>query len=971
MSIKPAKPGADWDLTSLATSIGEPVTAAGNTPIRLDDPTVFWYVESGALDIFLVNDDGDDTPSALRHMFRLGETRLAFGVNGAGAGLAAIARGVPGSRVRRIDSSRVTASEVERAVAEQVDAWITDFGAAVAYQIEPRPLPDVIATVTDDIRTLPGQVVSTRADQVVWIDCHAAGTYLGIEVVEAGDTGLIPITSDTWLVVDTSVRLVGASSIQLSGDGRLLHALADFHGLVLRAEQLNRRLLLADEVNLQTERVIYRREAEQRARRELLAVLGTRDDDQIPAEPPIYAALKIVGAHEGISFDDYPLVRPGGEPTLEQIVAPAGVRCRKVRLDRDQRWWMGDSGAMLGFRADDGRPVALIPSTVGRYRSVDPATGRSRYVTASRAGELSEHAWFLYRPFHKGDAVTLRELVRVAGKNTISDTIRFAGAGLLAALMALVPAIVLGKLVDWAIPSASVSMLVQICCVLASFAVLGGLLQMLQGTALMRVEARVSARLAAAAWDRVLDLPPSFFQQYTAGDLLMRLSAFQTLRDQIAGAAMSASLAVIFLLPVFALLFLYSVPLAWASITVAIVGIVLTSCVGLLQVAPQRRRYAAARRISGELFQFINGLHKIRSAGAEGNAFASWARNYRQQQHARLQIGRMNEHLAAFSAALPALVGAALFAVSVAEGADGLNVADFLVIFAASLVFYRAVVGIGRSFETIAAAVPAYEQIRPILDAIPDHGFEGASTVELSGAIRFDRVSFRYDDDGPLILNDVSIHARPGEFVAVVGESGAGKSTLLRLALGLQRPHAGAVFFDDRDLEHIDKRQVRRQMGVVVQDVPLQPGNILENIIGISDDLSVDDAWRAARLADLEYDIVAMPMGMFTPVGDNAATFSGGQIQRIRIAAALVRNPRILLLDEATSWLDADSQSRVMRGIESLAATRIVIAHRLSTIRNADRIYVLQRGRVVQEGSFDELLQREGPFRALAQRQMV
>ena len=232
-------------------------------------------------------------------------------------------------------------------------------------------------------------------------------------------------------------------------------------------------------------------------------------------------------------------------------------------------------------------------------------------------------------------------------------------------------------------------------------------------------------------------------------------------------------------------------------------------------------------------------------------------------------------------------------------------------------------------------------------------------------------MSFRYTDDGPLIIDDVSIRARPGEFVAIVGESGAGKSTLLRLALGIEEPTGGGVYYDGRELAHLDRHSLRRQIGVVMQDGALRSGNILDNIIGVGDDLTIDDAWRAARLADVERDIAAMPMEMFTVVGDNSSTFSGGQIQRIRIAAALVREPRIMFLDEATSWLDARSQAQVMRDIESLAATRIVIAHRLSTIRKAERIYVLQDGRVVQEGRFNELFETEGPFRDLMQRQMV
>jgi ATP-binding cassette subfamily C protein len=390
-----------------------------------------------------------------------------------------------------------------------------------------------------------------------------------------------------------------------------------------------------------------------------------------------------------------------------------------------------------------------------------------------------------------------------------------------------------------------------------------------------------------------------------------------------------------------------------------------------LQIAPLRRRYAAERRLAGELFQFMNGMSKLRSAGAEASAFASWARGYREQHVAGMQIARLNEHLVAFSAAVPALVGAALFGVAVWQGSGQTAVGDFLVVYSVSMTFYTAIAALGRSLEAIATVVPGYEQVKPIFDAVPDGRVRGTTPAELSGDILFDHLSFRYTDDSPLILDDVSIHARPGEFVAIVGESGAGKSTLLRLALGLEEQSGGGIYYDGHDLVHLDRHSVRRQIGVVMQDGNLHPGNLLDNIIGVGDDLTIDDAWRAARLADVDKDIAAMPMEMFTIVGDSSSTFSGGQIQRIRIAAALVRDPRIVFLDEATSWLDAKSQAQVMQSIESVSATRIVIAHRLSTIRKAERIYVLQAGRVVQEGSFDELFQSEGPFRDLVQRQMI
>ena len=304
-------------------------------------------------------------------------------------------------------------------------------------------------------------------------------------------------------------------------------------------------------------------------------------------------------------------------------------------------------------------------------------------------------------------------------------------------------------------------------------------------------------------------------------------------------------------------------------------------------------------------------------------------------------------------------------------GRETITVGDFFVVYLLFMLFLTGVSRLGASFSAVAAIIPALEQVRPFLTEIPETSVDGEPVETLGGEIVFDHVSFQYDPDGPLILDDVSIHARPGEFIAIAGESGAGKSTLFQLALGLGQPSAGAVYYDGRDLKHLNIKQVRRQIGAVPQKVQLHPQDLWDNIVGDYEKATVEDAWHAAKLAAVDRDIAAMPMGMLTNVGNSASVTSGGESQRITIAHALIRNPRILLLDEATNWLDNDSQSKIMVNLMGLTSTRIVIAHRLSTLRQADRIYVLRFGKVVQEGSFTELVATEGVFQDLVHRQMA
>ncbi len=963
-------------LAAAAVACGEIVEVGGNEPVRLDDPQVGWFVGRGGLDVFLVEDADGRAVSSPSHVLRVGPGRLAFGLNETPTPLAAVAKALPESRLYRVPLSELLDRADGDDVAGRVDAWVSEFAAAVARRIEPRPRPDTLLEAAVRWRSesaAAGGVVSVRSGGVAWIaaENETAIAYLGTERPSGAGPGLVPLTSETWMTLHSPTRIESVPSRDLHRDGRLLAAVAEFHSLALAAEHFNRLLLLADEVNEQTARASHRRLDEELARRSLFNILNPARPTAEQAGSDLLAALRLVGEHEGIQFRPAHRRRIPSDagPALPDILEASGVRGRKVQLAAEDRWWLGDSGAMLGFSATDGRPVALLPAVAGRYRAVDPESGASQRLNAGRAGQFRRDAWCFYRPLPEDRPVTGRDLARLAGGGLLADLARFAAAGLLASALTLAPSIAVGMLASWVLPTAARGMLPQIVVALVALAVVGVLLQTLQGTAMMRLEGRATARVAAALWDRLLGLPATFFKGFTSGDLAMRLSTFQLLRDQISGVVSHALFSFVFLVPTLGLLFLYDVALAWISVAIGIVSLLVTGILGALQVRPQRRRYGATRRLTGELLQFINGIGKLRSAGAEAAAFASWARGYREQHLAGIQINRLNEHLVAFSAAVPVLSGAALFGAALWSGTERLSVGDFLVVYAVSMTFYVTVTGLGRAFEVVAAVVPALEQVSPVLAAVPESRMEGTAPAVLGGDIRFDRVSFRYSPDGPLIIDDVSIRARPGELVAIVGESGSGKSTLLRLALGLEDPSAGGVYYDGRELANLDRRSVRRQVGVVMQSGALQPGDILENIIGVGGDLTIDDAWRAARLAAVAQDLEAMPMGMFTMVSDSSSTFSGGQVQRIRIASALVRNPRIVFLDEATNWLDTKSQAEVMAGIESLSATRIVIAHRLSTIRKAERIYVLDAGRVVQEGGFDELFAAEGPFRRLVQRQ--
>ena len=970
-------PAADR-LAELADACGEQVAGGGNRPIHLSDPGVLCFVAEGSVDVFAARLRSDGVPADFKHLLRASAGRLLFPAAEDPAGRILVVKGLPGSALRLMPLHALDGAGCDEPVAVQAETWISEVSEAVTREFTYRSRIDrLLSAEAGEQPVEAGQTLSARRG-VVWMTSGDANlAYLGTEEGDPDGPGVVPVTPASWVTSSKGARVRCVATPELHGEGRLMSALVAFNHLALSADDLNRRLLLADVVNLRTSTAEYRQRGERNARRRLFGVLkpGARREADDLALPE---ALQWVGRHEGIAFrmpHGRPQ-RPGAAaeaPLLADILMASGVRMRRVALRREQRWWRGDSGAMLAIRRGDGAPVALLPGLLGRYRMVEPGSGRLRRVNARRAESLEQEAHFFYCPLPDDGPVKARQLSRLAFHRVGADLVRLLAGGLLAGVAMLVPAVLLGAFVEQALPSGSLQMLVALTLGAILIALLQGVLQMIQGTALMRLEGRVAARAGAALWHRMLDLPSGFFRRFTAGDLATRAMALHELRDQVSGVVVGALLSVIFLLPTFALLFLYNAALGWLCLGLGLVSLGVTLTLGLMQTPYHRRRLAVTRQLAGTLLQLIGGVAKLRTAGAEGMAFIKWAQGYREQKQTEMKLGAYQEHLTAFTAAVPLFASAALFALALTVGGDGLAVGGFLAVYAAFMVFNGAVVQLGGAFSAVAAILPAVQQVRPILTERPRNIASNLPAPELKGEVLLDRVSFRYTDDGPLILNDVTIQALPGEFIALVGESGAGKSTIFRLALGLERPQLGTVYFDGHDLSRLNWSSVRSRIGTVPQDAHLRPQTVLDNIIGIGGDgeLNEDDAWRAARLARVDADISAMPMRMYTVSSESAAAFSGGQVQRFMLAAALARNPKVLLLDEATNWLDNRTQADIMEKIEQLSVTRIVSAHRLSTIRRADRIYVLQGGRVVQEGTFAALMEREGVFRDLARRQLA
>ncbi len=962
-------------LADLAAESGVPVPCASNLPLEMDDPHFVWFIDKGAVDLFLIEYRDGVEQSAPQHLLHADCGRLLPGVapQKGTTTLSLIAKGLPGTVLRRlpVDSLAVVRNAE---LAEHVDAWLMDVSVMLSRDILPLPRPDVLVE--------PGQITAARTGllsaqrRVVWVSELPPGAGLFMSLVDPteskeGTVNAIPLTPTSWLTLTDEVTLSVRSSETLAEERLLLPALAHFHAMAFSLERLNRHLAVVDEANLERARATNRRSDEEDSRRRLFNLYGLLDSGaERRSDSALFETLRIIGRHQSIDFKRPSKTDTAGTTSaLNDVLDVSGVRGRRVRLAPEDRWWIGDSGAMLTFRLDDNQPVALLPGVLGHYQEVDPFGGKTR-VTAERAKSLRDEAWVFYESL-PSSSVGLLDLFRFARKGATVDFMRFILTGLLGGLVMLLPAMVVGFILDEVIPTESASLLHAGAAAMAAFALMGALLHVLRGIALMRLEGRTTSRIEAAFWDRLIQLPLSYLHRYSAGDIAMRGMTFQYLRNTVQGAVANAVLPMVFLSPAFLLIYFYDPMLAGITAAFGLLSLIVTVILGLGQISPQSLVIRTIHHLAGRLSQLVNGISTLRVANAEGSAFAVWASDYRKEKHAELHRGTFETHLQAFSKALPLLAGAVLILTATLPGRETITVGDFFVVYVLFMLFLAGVGRLGASFGAIAAIIPALEQIRPFLNERPETSIDGEPVETLGGEIAFDHVSFQYNPEGPLILDDVSIRARPGEFIAIVGESGCGKSTLFRLALGLEQPSVGSVYYDGRDLKHLNIKQVRRQIGAVPQKVQLHPQDLWDNIVGDHEEATVEDAWRVAKLAAVDREIAAMPMQMLTPVGTSAGIMSGGESQRITIAHALIRNPRILLLDEATNWLDNDSQSRIMANLMELTSTRIVIAHRLSTLRQADRIYVLRSGKVVQEGSYTELATTEGVFQDLVRRQMA
>lgn len=689
----------------------------------------------------------------------------------------------------------------------------------------------------------------------------------------------------------------------------------------------------------------------------------------------LYSTCKLIGDCTGFKFEEPKHLesnQTNSNNLLNAIAKSSKVRVRKIILRGV--WWKDENGHLLAFTKQTNEPVALIQKSSDSYLLKNLATGFEAIVTDKIAETLEPIGYMFFSGFNTKMS-SLKKVLSFAMNGVKKDAKLLILASLAGSLLGLLIPILSGIIFDDVIPTADRSIHFEVFTIMIVIGLVSAGLQLVQGALQMRVESKSSINLQAGVMDYILRLPVTFYKKYTAGDLTNRVLSINAIRQVLSSTLMTAVLSGAFSFVNLILLFYYDSSLAWVGVGLAVLAVAFMVLIGWLKLKYDREVSKYQGEIQGFLFEFLSGISKIRITGGEKRVFTLWAEKFSKLKRLGFMSGTYQNFVEVFSSSYPLFTNILFFSfiyytVLNAENATMLSVGSFLAFITAFNKFLNDSLKLSMAFITSLNVIPLYERVKPILEEEPESVEQSVDPGELAGEIEMNSVSFRYYPDQPLILKNITFKIKPGEMVAFVGSSGSGKSTIMRLLLGFEHPELGSIFYDGNTFDAMNKELVRRQIGVVLQNGSLMSGSIYQNIVGNSE-LTLDDAWEAARMAGMEEDIKHMPMEMHTFIGEGAGTFSGGQRQRLMIARAIVHKPRLLFMDEATSALDNKTQTIVAESLDKLQATRIVIAHRLSTIKNADRIFVLDKGEIIESGNYEELMQMDGLFTQLAKRQIA
>lgn len=663
---------------------------------------------------------------------------------------------------------------------------------------------------------------------------------------------------------------------------------------------------------------------------------------------------------------------------LQRLVQKANMQVRLVRLQED--WWKKDSGILLVHVGREAKMGVLVPDAPGSYRLLMQEQKEGIPLTEEAVGEIDKQAFLCYGGLPAKKLKVLDFLKFMFHQCWKQDYGMILAASFLAGLVPLCTPIITETVFQDIIPIRDFGSLTTVTQVMLVTSFTLAAMGIVRSIAVLRITTHLDMAAEAALWNRLLTLPTKFFRQFKSGELAVRMGSLNSLKGIVSGEFVGSIFNFFFSFWSILLMCYYSLKLTAVAVGIWLVYSVVVAFIYRRVLTFQRESIRAENESAGMVQQIFAGLSKFRVQGAEEQAFLLWSRVFGEQWKWNLKLRWQGNYNSVILSVQPFILNMLLYYMAVyginEVGPDGktmvqgITYAQFLAFSAAYGSFNGTLNGVLGLVGTFFSIQPHIENLKPILEELPEVNDDRMDAPELTGKVEFSHISFSYGEESPEVLHDVSFSVRAGENLAIVGKSGSGKSTLMRLLLGFEEPTHGAIYFDGQDLKELRLSSVRSQMGVVMQNGQLMTGDIFTNIVGTAN-LSQDDAWRAAAEAGIAEDIMQMPMGMQTVISEGSSNISGGQRQRLMIARAFAKNPKLLVFDEATSALDNRTQAIITRSLQKRHATRIVVAHRLSTIRDADRILVVDNGRIAEEGTFDELMEKNGVFARLASRQMA
>ncbi len=650
---------------------------------------------------------------------------------------------------------------------------------------------------------------------------------------------------------------------------------------------------------------------------------------------------------------------------LEYMLRPTGIMRRTVELKGN--WWENAVGALIG-QTKSGDTVALIPDEVKGYSFFDYESGKRIRITEKTKDLIEENAFCFYKPF------PLRKINLVDISKYILSTLSKADIAyiifisLVVQLIGMILPFVNKLLYGGVIPVGKVSLLFPFACLLIGMTLSQTLIRITSNLVSAKIGMKMNMSIQAATMSRVMSLPANFFSSYNSGDLSSRVEGMQQISIMLSGLFFGTGLTSICSFVYIFQMNQYAPQLVAPGILFIFIQLALNVLSTFMLINLNRKKTDVKIKLNSLVYSLFSGVQKIKLSGAERRAFSKWANVYKSGAKIDYNPPLLIKVLPMISTVISMISVIVLYYIA---GTTNVSMADFIAFSTAFSAVSGAILALAPLFTKFSEMKPIIEVIKPILETQPEVSENKKILTSLSGAIELNNVSFKYSENGPLVLDDISLKIKPGQYIAIVGKTGCGKSTLMRLLLGFETTQNGAIYYDGQDINTLDLRSLRRHIGAVMQNGKLFQGDIFSNIVISAPWLTLDNAWEAAKLAGIDKDIKDMPMGMHTLITEGSGGVSGGQKQRLMIARAIAPKPSILMFDEATSALDNITQKQISESLDSLKSTRIVIAHRLSTIKNCDRIIVINNGKIAEDGTFNELMDKNGYFAELVKRQQI